>query len=615
MRYAVLLILAAGEGVRAAEGTSVGPIQKVLQLLDELQGKVIKEGEHSQAQYEEFVDWCGKQAIETKHAIEDVSEQIDSLEATEASASALIDQLKSEIEKLTGAISANENEHATAKALREKEHQDFIARDTDLGETVDMLTRAHAVLEKNLNSVKTGAVQASLLKLTSTLTSVVDASFVSLDDKELVTSLIQKVSDEQTDDGIDVSLLQDAGAQQQPQGNTLAYEGSSGPILETIDGLREKAETSRAQAQKEEVKAAHSFQMFEQATLSELKAQQEQLDTAKKRMNHNEEIKAGAEGELGTAQQALSSSQKYLGDTQAQCMEKAHEFETQASERAAELTVLAEAKKILSAQGVKEPGLLQTGQAVQVQLSFAQVRSVSEFDGRQQEASRYLRNEGSRLNSWVLAQVADKVNSDPFAKVKDMITGMVEKLLQEQAEESEHKAWCDEEMGKTTKSLSSKSDRVEELTTRLEKNTAEATKLEELAASAVEEIQALDVAMKEATAMRQAESAEFQEKKTDYETGQKACAAAIKVLRQYYEGKSFLQTGSVTQTKELSLTQEMQQATQQQPIDALNAGDGGGGGGSSAASGIVGLLEVAESDFSRMLAECPAGVDEAQSVF
>merc|ERR1719387_2640905 len=156
-----------------------------------------------------------------------------------------------------------------------------------------------------------------------------------------------------------------------------------------------------------------------------------------------------------------------------------------------------------------------------------------------------------------------------------MIQAMVEKLLQEQAEESEHKAWCDEEMGKTTKSLSSKSDRVEELTTRLEKTTAEATKLEELAAAAVEEIQALDVAMKEATAMRQAENAEFETKKTDYETGQKACAAAIKVLRQYYEGKSFLQTSSST----VSLTQQM---------DPLNAGDSGGG--SSAASGIVGLL-------------------------
>merc|ERR1719502_155625 len=114
--------------------------------------------------------------------------------------------------------------------------------------------------------------------------------------------------------------------------------------------------------------------------------------------------------------------------------------------------------------------------------------------------------------------------------------------------------------------------------------------------------------MKEATAMRQAENAEFETKKTDYETGQKACAAAIKVLRQYYEGKSFVQTSSST----VSLTQQMAQASQAQPMDALNAGDSGGGGG-SAASGIVGLLEVAESDFSRMLAECQAAEDQAVS--
>merc|ERR1719473_2225446 len=44
--------------------------------------------------------------------------------------------------------------------------------------------------------------------------------------------------------------------------------------------------------------------------------------------------------------------------------------------------------------------------------------------------------------------------------------------------------------------------------------------------------------------------------------------------------------------------------------------DGGEGGGApTAASGIIGLLEVAESDFSRMLAECQAAEDQAQSDF
>merc|ERR1719321_1058266 len=116
--------------------------------------------------------------------------------------------------------------------------------------------------------------------------------------------------------------------------------------------------------------------------------------------------------------------------------------------------------------------------------------------------------------------------------------------------------------------------------------------------------------MKKATALRQAESSEFQVKKKDYETGQQACAAAIKVLRQYYEGKSFLQVQSKTQG--LSLTQQMEKA--EQPMAALSAGEGGGGA-PSAASGIIGLLEVAESDFSRLLAECQAAEDEAQSEF
>ena len=56
-----------------------------------------------------------------------------------------------------------------------------------------MLTRASAVLEKNLKASKQEAVQEALVKLTSTLTTVVDSSFVALQDKQLVESLLQKV--------------------------------------------------------------------------------------------------------------------------------------------------------------------------------------------------------------------------------------------------------------------------------------------------------------------------------------------------------------------------------------------------------------------------------------
>merc|ERR1719324_737612 len=143
------------------------------------------------------------------------------------------------------------------------------------------------------------------------------------------------------------SLLQDAKAQpaaslaQQPQANQVAYEGSSGAILQTLEDLREKAETSRAASQKEEMQTAHAFNMYEQSTKGEISAQEDQLETAKKRLNKNQETKAVAEGEIETVKAALADSQKYLKDTQQECVERAEELKT-----------LAEAKKILTADGV-----------------------------------------------------------------------------------------------------------------------------------------------------------------------------------------------------------------------------------------------------------------------
>jgi peptidoglycan hydrolase CwlO-like protein len=567
----------------AALAAEVGPIQKVIQLLDELQAKVISEGEGSQVQYEEFVDWCGKQASETKHSIADSTEQIDTLDATIETAKANIDELTAEIDGLTSSISRGEAELAAAKDQRATEHADFLSRDEHLGETVDMLTRAGAVLEKNLAAVKTEAVQGALVKLTSTLSAAVDAAFIALPDKQLVQSLLQKVDQQENKDDLDVSLLD--VSQSQPQAGQVAYEGSGGAIVQTLEDLREKAESTRAASQKAEMEAAHAYNMFEQASETELKAQGEQLETAKKRMNKNDESKAAAEGEIETVKGAKATSEKYLKDTQQECMERASEWEAESAERSEELKTLAQAKKILSDQGVDQA----EGRLAEVQVagpaSFLQLKVVAKaaLPQRQVEAASYLRKEGQRIQSWVLSQVSDRLAADPFAKVKDMIQEMVEKLLQEQAQESEHKAWCDTEMAKTKSSLDVKTDRVEELKTRLEKTKAESAKLKREGADLMAEIQALDTAVKEATAMRQQEAESWAKKKKDYETGQQACAAAIKVLRQYYEGKSFVQTSAKASAKD--------------------------------PAGIVGLLEVAESDFSRMYAEGMASEDAAISEF
>merc|ERR1719333_673875 len=197
------------------------------------------------------------------------------------------------------------------------------------------------------------------------------------------------------------------------------------------------------------------------------------------------------------------------------------------------------AKKILMNQG--KPALVQQPPSfLQMKTKVKALASgkASPFYTRQLAAANFLRNFDP--DSWVLMQVSDKVLADPFAKVKDMLYGMIEKLEKEQAAEAEHKAWCDKEMSKTTKQEKSKSSRLNEVTIRKEKAEAEITKLGEDLVTLQDDIQKLDEAVKESTKLRNKGAQEWAEESAEYKAGQEACAAAIKVLNNYYGSKEEL---------------------------------------------------------------------------
>merc|ERR1719171_208728 len=454
-----------------------------------MQSKRIKEGEVEQGNFEDFSRWCERTATEKQYTIADEKEQISTLDATIDTATSNIEQLDAEIEKLSSSLSSNEEQLKEATAVRNKEHKDFVHRDKDLASTIDMLQRAGRVLEKHLNNPNAAALlQTALQKVMPSLQSLVDASFVNLESKQVLMALIQQQEsqaqgEDDSDSDLDVSL--------QPQGSTKAYESKSGGILKTIANMREKAEETRSQEQRQEMKTQFAYEMLAQSMNDDIDSLKRQLDDAKKTKNKNSEVKATAEGSLEGVTKDLAADQKALSDLQQECMSKADEFSASQSERAAELKVLAEAKKILANAGKAAdfvqtnvqsddsddaliglaPGFLQTKMTTQARMQ-------TEW---QSQAASYLMQEGNRIGSWVLSQVGSHLQAggDPFGKVKGMIQQMIEKLLEEQAAEAEHKGWCDVELAKTKKALKSRTEKLEDLSTRIEKADSMSNKLSE----------------------------------------------------------------------------------------------------------------------------------------
>merc|ERR1712226_536674 len=188
---------------------------------------------------------------------------------------------------------------------------------------------------------------------------------------------------------------------------------------------------------------------------------------------------------------------------------------------------------------------------------------------------------GSRVLSTLAVRVAD----DPFAKVKKMIKDLIVRLMEEANEEAEHKGWCDTELSTNEQTRAEKTEAVETLHAEIDQLEASIAKLTEDISELTAAVAALDAAMAKATKLRQEEKAENTQTISDAQEAQTAVAQALTVLKEFYA-----KAGDATAL------------VQQQP-EAPEIFDSSYKGMQSENGGVIGMLEVIESDFARLEAE------------
>jgi hypothetical protein len=556
---------AAGDDSDAA----ASPIGKVLSMIDDLQAKIIKEGEKAHKEYAGYAEWCEEKSMRLKYEIKTSKGIEEELKATIEEESSLVQKLTTKVDDLSGKIASADKSLEEATALRKTQAADFAAEEKELLDTISALKRATKIVTQQ------GAAFVQLPRMSAIIQAfetMVQASVLSTADAQRLTSLVQ-TSDQSSEDSDDADS---EGAVNAP--DAAVYESHTANIIETLEGLLDKAETQLDAARQAESKALHNYNMLKTSLDDEIRVANQEMGEAKTNIAASNEKSGVATGDLDVTTKDLSSDIADLSEVHKMCMTTAQDFEAATNSRNDEIQALAEAKRALKEMtGNADELEYGLGQVSLMQLGAKTSRSSGGSDSRF-AVVRFLLELADHQNSRSLAQIASRVSAairsksrshaDPFAKVKGLITDMISKLESEASADASHKAYCDKETSEITTKKNEKTAELEKLTTGIDVMTSRIAVLDEEVATLLKEL--ADIAKSQAGYDKWYMDLEetYKVNKEDMQEGIEGVKLALKVIRDYY-------------------------AKDDKSHDAAEG----------AGTGIIGLLEVVESDFTKTLAE------------
>jgi len=337
----------------------------------------------------------------------------------------------------------------------------------------------------------------------------------------------------------------------------------------------EKAESQLADLRNKETAALHQFESLKQSLEDKIKYETKELDEAKTGIAASSEKKATAEGDLEVTTKNLNEDIAALSDLHHECLTKAQDYEAATKSRGEELAAIAAAKKAIQETTSGAAGL-SYGLS---QVSFLQTESPGFH------ALRFLRGLAKKQHLPALIHLTMRMDAairsgdDTFGKVKGLIKDMIETLEKEAEEDASEKAYCDKELAESYAKKDAKTNEIKKLSTKIDQMTSRSAQLKSEVAALEKGLSSLAKTQAEMDKVRLTEKEEYTKAKAEMEEGIKGVQLALKVLRDYYAK------------------------------DKAHTSDEGGG------AGIIGLLEVVESDFSKGLIEMTSTEEAAQGAY
>jgi len=573
-----VLALAAAYELRAG----VTPVQKVIKLLQDMQATSTQEKKDEEVAFASFKTWCDHTTKTKQESIAKAEALMEQYEAEIQAAESDVAMLTEAMADLDAEMDGYKKDMKAATEVRDKEHADYQTTHKDYTESVDAVSRAAAVLSSQSADVSQAALLLQEVVKNHRVPIVAKRTFTAF-----VTSNIKDPFDEDAHIGLSVSA---------PQAN--AYEFQSGGVVDMLKKLKDKFEDERTQLEKEEMSQKQAYEML----IQDLTDSVERATAAKRRKaktrGQRAEDAATAKGELADTTAVRDSDQKYLDETVSGCQLKSADYEDRQQLRAEEAEALAKAIEILSSGSVSGaadkhlPALDQQSVALALRASAATPA---------RRAAEFLQTRAAKIHSNALSLLAAKVQAgDPFDKVRKMIKDMIVRLMEEANQETEHKGWCDTELGTNKLAREAKTEDVNSLSAQADQLTADIAKLAQEVADLTNEVAELDAAVKEATDIRTKESAKNAATVKDAQEASEAVQQATAVLKDFYA-----KAAEATALVQAPSAMDDAPATFDSPYQ----------GDQAASGGVLGMLEVIASDFSRLETDTTMAEEQAAKEF
>jgi chromosome segregation ATPase len=595
---------------------AVSPIEKVTQLIKDLHTEVSTEGKAEAKTYDQFACFCKSKSTSTSASITTGADTIDQRSADIQVKTETVAKKGKEKQDTKVKLETLSRTLEETKTRCDSEKQTYEASDADLSKAIASLEGAQSTLTDS-RSTSLVVVKA---KVEKNLELAEAMKLIDAPKRFQALSLLQKVDPADPD-----------------------YKFHSQGIVDLLARLEEEFRARKAEADAEWEKTSTACKNTKRDLNSDIGNAKNAISTLTQDIGTLETGIGAARGDVVKAEAQLKDDQLYLKDLTVLCEERAKDWDQRSAQRAGELEALTKClgvleSKVANADSVNKRALLIESKAAQVSAdpeddtdasdaadpaepsdlpeadapSFLQTGRISKLRGssalseeakmqvRANKALSFLRQESSRLDSTALAAVSSR-SGDPFDKVKKLIQGLVERLLNEATEEATKKGFCDTEMAKATQDVQFRNAQLQKLNAEMQSLDAKKDSLTQEIDDLSDDLKDLAKDLKEATAIREKEKGENIKLIQEAKEGKAAVAEAILIMKSFY-GKAA--RASLIQTGESPVD-----------ADAPAAAEGSYKGKQDSANGILGLLEVIESDFDRTVRKTTESESAAHSEF